>query len=108
MLTVFTVSFSISAEISKDEYLGGKHIANGIGCADCHGGEENPESKGAVQPCLDCHGGYSGMAEATQKEEGPNPHDSHEGEIPCNECHQPHQPSVDYCEQCHTFSFKVP
>jgi hypothetical protein len=102
--TLLTV-YAVAAE--TEGFLSGKHIKNGINCEDCHSGEKEPKTNADVQPCLDCHGGYAGMAEATETLEV-NPHASHEGELPCSECHKSHTPSIDYCEQCHTFSFKVP
>ena len=60
--------------------------------------------------CLDCHsenGNGSSWAEiraATDFEEA-NPHDSHNGEQECNECHNMHQPSQVMCSQCHFFKW---
>jgi hypothetical protein len=30
-----------------------------------------------------------------------NPHDSHNGALPCNTCHVSHGQQIDYCAQCH-------
>jgi hypothetical protein len=30
-----------------------------------------------------------------------NPHDSHNGQLPCSSCHVAHGTQIDYCAQCH-------
>jgi cytochrome c nitrite reductase small subunit len=52
------------------------------------------------QACLNCHGTYAQLAARTQNLER-NPHDSHQGQLDCRNCHQVHADSVYYCGQCH-------
>jgi hypothetical protein len=39
-------------------------------------------------------------------DEGVNPHDSHQGQLDCYNCHSVHHQSVMFCDECH--SWKVP
>ncbi len=104
----FALACSAMGAASGDKFLADRHAAdNGVACADCHDGKENPKEKAGIGACLECHDGYKGMAEATRNLDV-NPHDSHEGEIECTECHKPHGKPVDYCEQCHAFGLMVP
>lgn len=94
------------AEVSENKHeIGGKHLESGLTCTDCHGTEE-PTKRAPVSACTACHGPYADVAELTKDVE-PNPHDSHQGEIRCGMCHKSHEPSVNYCNECHEFDFKV-
>jgi fumarate reductase flavoprotein subunit len=84
--------------------LGKRHEAAGIACAGCHK-ETPPSAQVPMEACTACHGAYSALAAKTAKKH-PNPHESHQGELPCESCHHAHRPSVDYCAQCHDFGFK--
>ena len=57
--------------------------------------------------CLSCHGDYAKLKELT-KDAKPNPHYTHMLDQPCAECHKAHKPSVNMCQECHQFDFKVP
>ncbi len=91
--------------------LADRHQARGVSCEACHKTvaptAAPASSKLATQQCLSCHESYEKLASRTNKERH-NPHMSHEGKIPCNDCHKSHQASVDYCAECHQFGFKVP
>jgi hypothetical protein len=88
-------------------FLIDKHSAVHVKCARCH------TISRAIPPttatCLGCHGGsYDVLAARTAANE-PNPHQSHQGEVPCAACHHVHKASGNPCAQCHAeFSFKVP
>lgn len=61
-----------------------------------------------ITDCMDCHD-YDDVKESTKNwddNEKENPHDSHLGEIDCENCHKFHG-EVDtlYCNECHTYSF---
>jgi hypothetical protein len=76
-----------------------KHKAAGIACNGCH--KEAPPAKAvAGSVCVTCHGAYAALAEKTGKA-NPNPHDSHMGELGCEQCHRVHKPSVSACARCH-------
>jgi len=85
-----------------------KHKAAGIECDGCHK-EAPPAQKVASSICMSCHGNYSALAEQTEKA-NPNPHDSHLGQLPCEQCHRVHKTSVNACARCHdrVFILKVP
>jgi fumarate reductase flavoprotein subunit len=87
-------------------FLIDKHVAARVTCAQCHTvGMAAPPTTVA---CLTCHGGtYQKLAVSTAKDM-PNPHQSHQGEIPCAECHHVHKASVTVCNQCHTFDMSTP
>lgn len=88
------------------DMLADRHAVTGINCASCHGKTE-PQQKVASEVCTSCHGNYAAIAAKTAKLD-PNPHASHRGDLPCETCHNAHKPSVDFCQQCHDFGFKVP
>jgi hypothetical protein len=82
-------------------FLIDKHLAAKLECASCH--TESPPSKQTemTTTCLNCHGGtYAKLAETTAKDY-PNPHRSHQGELPCWTCHHVHRASELYCYNCH-------
>ncbi len=85
-----------------------RHVAAGLTCASCH--KENPPSTPVpTATCLSCHGSYDALADQTENIGPANPHDSHQGQLPCESCHHIHMPSVSYCAQCHQqFHFQVP
>ena len=87
-------------------FLIDKHVIAHVTCAQCH------TAGTAVVPttatCLTCHGGtYQKLAISTANDM-PNPHESHQGEIACAECHHVHKASVTLCNQCHTFDMHTP
>jgi hypothetical protein len=87
-------------------FLAEKHQKAGIECAGCHK-ESPPKAAVSSAACGGCHGDAAGLAAKTAKAH-PNPHASHQGELPCETCHRAHARSVDYCAQCHDFGLKVP
>jgi len=86
-------------------FLIDKHVVAGVTCAKCH--TKNTATPPDTPTCLSCHGGTYAKLGATTKSE-PNPHASHQGEIPCAQCHNVHKASVTVCNQCHTFDMKAP
>jgi hypothetical protein len=84
-----------------------QHKAAGLACDACHS-ENPPKAAATMAACQQCHGEYAKLAQKTQEVKPKNPHESHEGEMECGECHHVHKASVDYCAKCHDFGFKVP
>jgi RecJ-like exonuclease len=87
-------------------FLIDKHVASHVACGQCHTvGMATPPT---TATCLTCHGGnYQALAASTANDT-PNPHESHQGEIPCAQCHHVHKASVTLCNQCHTFDMSTP
>ena len=86
--------FSCSVFAQNSATLAERHVQNGQNCA-------VPTEK-----CQSCHGGFEDMKEKT-KDCKPNPHYTHMGDQPCEECHKGHQPSVNMCAQCHKIELNV-
>jgi DnaJ-class molecular chaperone len=91
--------------------LGKVHVAKGVKCADCHGQAKKSEPV-LQEKCLSCHGkgDSKALAAKTANVKPLNPHESrHYGtEAECALCHRNHEPSVNFCLDCHPrFNFKV-
>jgi hypothetical protein len=91
---------------ASSEHLDCVHAEARVPCSSCHA-KFSVEEDSNMEVCLKCHGSYADMALVTKDTE-PNPHDSHLGEVDCTLCHKIHEPSMDLCEQCHAFDFKLP
>jgi hypothetical protein len=82
------------------------HVAAGVACDGCH--TERLPTPPTVATCLGCHGGsYPSLAAKTAQDQ-PNPHQSHQGEVPCAACHHVHAASVTFCNRCHSFDMTTP
>ncbi|NTW29031.1 MAG: ammonia-forming cytochrome c nitrite reductase subunit c552 [Coriobacteriia bacterium] len=106
------------------DLLAATHAKANIACLDCHEpkiSEQLSEVKeyvtgnyktplpfakiGTREFCLRCHGSYADLAAKTKDYDtasGRNPHDSHNGDLPCSTCHRVHQQSQLFCSQCHS------
>lgn len=89
------------------------HVAKGLPCTSCHVKDGSAELKIDDQKheaCVGCHGWYDAVSKRTQPKnpEEVNPHSQHDGNLPCTECHKGHKPGVNYCGECHMYTFKVP
>lgn len=98
---------------AQSQSLADRHETRSISCEGCHITKGKPEIKKDTkgrEACVSCHGYYPEMIKRTEKTgEEVNPHDQHDGDLPCTECHKGHKPGVNYCEECHgTFVFEVP
>jgi len=88
-------------------FLIDKHMAAGLTCDACH--KTTPIEPTAMSTCLSCHGGTYGKLAAMSASHYPNPHQSHQGAVPCAACHHVHMKSENFCSRCHhEFGFKVP
>ncbi|MGV8084196.1 MAG: cytochrome c3 family protein [Coriobacteriia bacterium] len=109
-----------------DNILVTAHADNNIICLDCHPPTLSQQVTEAVnwisgnftdplprqrfatrEFCLQsgCHDNDD-IVEATVDwggDEGVNPHDSHQGQLDCYNCHSVHHTSVMYCNQCHNW-----
>lgn len=90
---------------ADQQLLSERHIAKGVSCSACH--VENPPAKAvATEKCQSCHGGFAQMKAKTAKLK-PNPHYTHMGDQPCEECHRAHSQSVNMCDKCHQIKLNV-
>ncbi len=86
------------------------HASMGLNCASCHK-ESPPTTPVSTAMCQSCHGTYQELAAKTDGLAGglPNPHASHQGDLPCESCHHIHKASENFCANCHqNFNFTVP
>ena len=105
LLGAFLCAVSSMSQESKGFRLPPYHVKAGVHCHDCHQ-EEKPTKKAvASESCMTCHGDYPAM-KALTKGAKPNPHDSHQGEIACTECHRQHNPPLVKCLECHEGKYK--
>ncbi|MFA5181094.1 MAG: cytochrome c3 family protein [Syntrophales bacterium] len=100
------VSLSDNTWAQPKKFLADRHKDRGLNCSVCH--KETPPGKAVHSAvCLGCHGDAEKLAIRTGSKR-PNPHDTHLGEVACEECHHAHKPSVDACAKCHHFGLNVP
>jgi len=107
---------------NDSKLLANKHAAAGVNCHDCHESSisiqaeeglkyvnnnyETPLEKrqfATEEFCTRCHDLESVKAKTNFAES--NPHDNHNGEMECYTCHNMHQESKVFCQQCHSFSW---
>ncbi len=85
--------YPLSAEISSGfNYLIGNYTVGANG--------ELTQRKFDDTMCTQCHISEEHVAQLTDFLHR-NPHDSHNGYLPCNTCHVSHGEQIDYCSQCH-------
>lgn len=105
--TCCTIVFAQTSPSAGKPMLADRHISDqGFTCTECHN-EEKPKDNPKKELCLNCHGPLEELAARTDLEEA-NPHSSHQGELPCGECHKGHKKSISFCDQCHSFGFTTP
>lgn len=98
--------FSLSASAVD---LKGSHKELKVKCKSCH--IDGLKKPGKMEGCFNCHDSYSSIRELSEKNEEleANPHDSHLGDLDCNDCHMIHKPSEEaVCAECHNFDFVTP
>jgi len=106
LIAMTALGSALAAQPAQQSLLGDRHKALGVACEGCHA-QSAPTGPAPANACVGCHGDIDKVAQQTQALQ-PNPHESHEGDIPCGECHHAHRASEDYCAKCHQFGFKVP
>lgn len=97
-----------SARLSGKLPLVHTHQLSGMSCARCHGDGKKKEAV-ETEVCESCHDPVK-LAQKTAQVKPENPHTSpHYGTaLNCTFCHRAHEPSENFCAQCHTFKFVVP
>ena len=106
---VFLVGLTVLASsnvLAADSFGADRHVAKGVACTVCHGKDMNNPEFPDEATCVKCHP-KEALAQKTKKFT-PNPHVApHNGE--CTLCHMQHEPTVNYCSQCHKYDFgKIP
>jgi hypothetical protein len=101
LAVVSLVVFSVVGMAQQKQEIKDLHGILGVSCMDCHG-DKSPPQIPERETCLKCHKSYPAVAERTEKLK-PNPHASHDGWVPCTNCHSTHGTSRLYCNGCHTF-----
>jgi hypothetical protein len=93
--------------IAQNKYeIKDTHVKMGLSCTVCHG-DKSPQQRPEKEACLTCHKSYGEVAAKTKGLE-PNPHESHQGEVTCSDCHSAHGTSRLMCNDCHKFTnFKM-
>lgn len=89
-------------------FLADRHVAKGMQCTACHDANQKLLKVGDNDICVKCHGDYPAMVKKTDGRFEVNPHAQHDGLLPCTECHKGHKAGVNYCGQCHNYTYKVP
>lgn len=112
LLSVFLATAANAQDnVADDGALGKVHTAKRVECVKCHGTAKKSVPV-AQEKCLSCHGegDSKALAAKTAKVLPLNPHQNrHYGtEADCGLCHRQHEPSVNFCLDCHPrFNFKV-
>lgn len=85
------------------------HAKAGVACEVCHGPDKANPKEPDIKICTQCHP-TSALVEKTKAVKPQNPHTSphYQTELDCVNCHHGHEASENFCDQCHTFGFKVP
>lgn len=108
----------------SSDYLASAHAQAAVTCQDCHPTtvaesvtrllasvtgqsavalqEVAMQAEHSDEECLTCHGSYEKTVQQTAYL-ATNPHDSHliGDQLECVTCHKMHEPSQDYCAECH-------
>lgn len=103
ILVILTALFCVNISVAKS--MKPHHKNAGLKCGSCH--INKPFSATPMDQCLTCHT----LPEKKQDYHGaPDNHDSpHYGPtLECENCHLEHETSVNFCNDCHEFDFKVP
>lgn len=86
-----------------------RHVAKGVKCEICHGPDKANPQLPTIDNCKTCHD-IKALFEKTKNVKPTNPHVSphYQDQLDCVNCHYMHEEPVNFCDQCHTFGFKVP
>lgn len=102
LIVVFLVAGLVSPVFADEYPLNDAHATRNLECADCHD-TDKPTKRARMKACFGCHKNYEAIAKLTSAKQ-PNPHESHQGELECYQCHRPHKKDQLYCNQCHEFN----
>ena len=96
------VMLAASQSVAADKFGADRHVARGVSCEVCHGKDMNNLAYPDEKTCKHCHPKESVVKKTDALK--PNPHAApHNGD--CTLCHMMHEPTENYCAQCHDFKF---
>lgn len=96
------VVLAVSSAVAADKFGADRHVARGVACQVCHGKDMNNPQYPDEKTCTQCHPKDAVAKKSVDLK--PNPHVApHNGD--CTLCHMMHEPTVNYCSQCHDFKF---
>lgn len=104
------MSLALSALSVQAAQMGAdRHVAHGVKCESCHGPDKANPQEPTLETCTGCHN-LKSVVEKTKDIKPHNPHTSphYQDQLDCINCHVMHGPTVNFCDQCHSFGFKVP
>lgn len=111
MTAVFTAALLAAAvsTVTAAPMLADRHVAKGVQCTVCHGPDKANPQEPTTATCTACHN-VKALVAKTKNVKPVNPHVSphYQDSLDCTNCHLGHQPSENFCNQCHQFDFKVP
>ena len=101
-------AFGLAMQAQAAEFGADRHVKKGVPCEACHGAKKEIAYP-TIDQCKVCHQ-LDALSTKTKDTKPSNPHVSpHYGKtLDCTLCHVQHAETVNYCNQCHSFNFKVP
>ena len=107
ILCCIAASLTIASSAFGASFCSDRHIEKGVKCESCHGQNKEIDSP-SIKQCTVCHDSEQ-LAQKTKDVKPQNPHKSpHYGtQLDCVLCHVQHDEPENYCDQCHSFKFKV-
>ncbi|MDD6120904.1 MAG: cytochrome c3 family protein [Selenomonadaceae bacterium] len=110
-------------QAAEGKVLAQTHAEAGVNCIDCHDNGIEDKVQETVwyvtddfddpplkrdfgnEMCLKCHKDLDAIVAKTDMGNGVNPHNSHLGDLNCEDCHKMHNKSEAACMKCHDFDF---
>ena len=108
-LVALSMAFASISTSAADQFGADRHVAKGIKCEMCHGSDKANPQEPKIETCSGCHN-IKQLVEKTKDVKPQNPHMSphYQDQLDCINCHIMHGPTENFCDQCHSFGFKVP
>lgn len=107
---LLAMSLAFTASTAQAETFGAdRHVAAGVKCEVCHGPDKENRKEPTLETCTGCHN-LKALVEKTKDVKPHNPHTSphYQDQLDCINCHIQHGKTENFCDQCHSFGFKVP
>lgn len=100
---------TVYATGAKGDYLAGAHMKMAGSCATCHPSDKVTDAQYEIdRQCQTCHGSYAALGQKdAQAGKAISPHHGHLAIDSCTTCHNGHEPSFAYCNNCHIFKMPM-